>query len=183
MGGMHVRTVALVGALALTLGWALGSFVQPDQREGAAEGRASTGPRPLGTAPSANVAPLTEQLRLKLEQKPRAPRPDRNPFAFGGRRAAPPVTRRVDTPEASDSVLPEPPPEPVRPGAALQLAGMASTDGPNGPTWTAMVHDGRGLLYVQQGDPLPGGFTVVDIQESSVTIRDTVGGERTLRLR
>jgi hypothetical protein len=46
-----------------------------------------------------------------------------------------------------------------------------------------MVHDGRGLLYVQQGDPLPGGFTVVDIQESSVTIRDTVGGERTLRLR
>jgi hypothetical protein len=92
------------------------------------------------------------------------------------------VTRRVETAEAPVDIVPEAPPEPVEPGAAFRLAGMASTDGPNGPAWTAMVHDGRGLLYVQRGDALPGGFTVVDIQESSVTIRDTSGGERTLRL-
>jgi hypothetical protein len=37
-------------------------------------------------------------------------------------------------------------------------------------------------LYVQKGDRLPGGFEVVDIHESSVTLRDGAGGERTLRL-
>ena len=178
---MRVRTVALVGALGLTLGWGLSSYVQPGQEEGP-RGGASTGPRPLGTGPPANVATLTEQLRLKLEQKPRAPRPDRNPFAFGSRRGSPAVTRRVDTPETPAESVAEPAPEPVRPGAAFRLSGMASTDGPSGPTWTAMVHDGRGLHYVQQGDTLPGGFTVVEIQESSITIRDTSGGERTLRL-
>ena len=46
-----------------------------------------------------------------------------------------------------------------------------------------MVHDGRGLLYVQKGDTLPGGFEAVDLQESSITLRDSAGGERTLRLR
>jgi hypothetical protein len=59
---------------------------------------------------------------------------------------------------------------------------MASTQGADGPMWTAMIHDGRSLLYVQRGDSLPGGFAVIDIQETFVTLRDTAGGERTLSL-
>lgn len=183
MGGMQLRTVALVGGLGLTLGLALGGRL-PGQAPDPVQGRASTGPRPLGTVPPANVAPLTEQLRLRLEQQPRAPRPDRNPFAFGGRRAAPPITsspaRSAETPAIA------PPPvsvEPPRPGAEFRLTGMASTQAADGLVWTAMVHDGQSLLYVQRGDALPGGFEVVDIQETSITLRDATGSERTLRLR
>lgn len=183
MGAMQVRTLALVGALSLALGWALGGRLQPSQSGERAEGRASSGPRPLGTAPSADVAPLTEQLRLRLEQKPRAPRPDRNPFAFGARRPAAPAVTRTDPAAAPVEAGTEPRPEPPEPGAEFRLAGMASTEGANGPVWTAMVHDGRGLLYVQRGDTLPGGFEVVDVQESAITLRDSAGGERTLRLR
>jgi hypothetical protein len=46
-----------------------------------------------------------------------------------------------------------------------------------------MVHDGRALLFVRRGDTLAGGFEVVDVQESGITLRDAAGGERTLRLR
>ena len=183
MGGMQLRTVALVGGLGLTLGLAVGGRL-PGQSPVAAPGRASTGARPLGTELPAHAAPLTEQLRLRLEQKPPAPRSDRNPFAFGSRRPAPAVG-----PSASPSAAPAPieplpaPVEPPPPGSEFRLAGMASTQGPDGLVWTAMVHDGHGLLYVQRGDALPGGFEVVDLQETSITLRDTSGGERTLRLR
>lgn len=180
---MQLRTVALVGGLGLTLGLAVGGRL-PGQSSDAAQGRGSTGPRPLAVTPPANVAPLTEQLRLRLEQKPPAPRSARNPFAFGVRRPA--ATPGVS---ASPSVTPapsEPPPAPVeppRPGSEFRLTGMASTQGSDGLVWTAMVHDGQGLLYVQRGDALPGGFEVVDVQETSITLRDTAGGERTLHLR
>jgi hypothetical protein len=92
---------------------------------------------------------------------------------------------RGKAPAAAPLDVPAPPapPEPPRPGAAFRLAGMASTQGPDGLVLTAMVHDGQGLLYVRRGDALPGGFEVVDIQEASITLRDSAGGERTLRLR
>jgi hypothetical protein len=183
MGAMPVRTLVLVGTLGLAMGWALGGRLQPSQPDGAAEGGRSSGPRPLGTAPPADAAPFTEQLRLKLEQKPRAPRPDRNPFTFAARRPAAPAARSTAAAPDSVDAVAEPPPDPPKPGAEFRLAGMASTEGADGTVWTAMVHDGRGLLYVQKGDALPGGFEVVDLQESSITLRDSAGGERTLRLR
>jgi acyl dehydratase len=63
------------------------------------------------------------------------------------------------------------------------LAGMASN--PLGDTveYTAIISDGAGLHFVKPGDTLPGGYTVVDVQETMVTLRDESGGERTLRLR
>jgi hypothetical protein len=60
---------------------------------------------------------------------------------------------------------------------------MATREGPDGPEFTAMVHDGRTLVFVRRGDTLSGGFEVVDVQESAITLRDAAGGERTLRLR
>jgi hypothetical protein len=59
---------------------------------------------------------------------------------------------------------------------------MAANAGPDGPDYTAILHDGRDLVFVKRGDTLPGGFVVVDVQESTVTLRDGSGGERTLRL-
>ena len=95
MGGMQLRTVALVGALGLASGWALGGRMQPSQ---AGDG-AGTLNRPASARyrPGEGRRALTEQLRLRLEQKPRAPRPDRNPFTFGGRRTTSAMTRKRGT--------------------------------------------------------------------------------------
>ena len=60
---------------------------------------------------------------------------------------------------------------------------MATNEGPDGPEFTAIVHDGSGLLFVKRGDTLPGGLEVVDVQESGLTLRDASGSERSLRLR
>jgi len=183
MGGMQVRTAALIGLLGLGLGWALGGGLQTSPGTDARQGRGSSGPRPLGVPQTAEISPLTEQLRLKLDKQPRAPRPARNPFVFGGRRAPAALTPQTREDRAARESVAEAVVEPPRPGAQLRLTGMATAKGVDGPELTAMVHDGQSLLFVKRGDTLPGGFEVVDIQESSVTLRDSTGGERTLRLR
>ena len=77
----------------------------------------------------------------------------------------------------------EPPPSASAEAPDLRLTGMASTAVNGGVEWTALINDGQSLLFAKLGDRLPGGFEVVDIQESAVTIRDTAGAERVLRLR
>ena len=72
---------------------------------------------------------------------------------------------------------------PVRPAAAFTLSGIATNAGPDGPAFTAIISGGQGLLFVKLGDELPGGYVVVDLQETTVTLKDASGGERTLRLR
>jgi hypothetical protein len=184
MVGMQARTAALIGLLGLGVGWALGGGLQSSPGTEARQGRASAGPRPLGVPPTAGPSPLTEQLRLKMDKQPRAPRPARNPFVFGSRRAPAaspsPRAREDRTPQVSvsDTVV-----EPPGAGAEFRLTGMATAQGADGPERTALVHDGRSLLFVKRGDTLPGGFEVVDVQESTVTLRDSTGSERTLLLR
>lgn len=180
---MQLQTVALVGGLGLSLGVALAGRLQPAQSpdNGTGAPRSST-VLPLGVSAP---APLTEQLRLKLQQKPPAPRPDRNPFTFSARATRPPATAGHST-SASSPVEAAPVPMPVEPprrGDQYRLSGMAASESPAGTVWTAMVHDGQGLLYLQRGDRLPDGFEVVDIQETWLMLRDADGTERTLRLR
>lgn len=178
---MQLQTVALVGGLGLSLGVALVGRLQPSQTVETRSGPRTSDARPLGTEPG---APLTEQLRLKLQQKPPAPRPDRNPFTFSARATRPPLSLGRGAPMAAPmEETPAPVPvEPPRPGDQYRLSGMAATQAPGGVVWTAMVHDGQGLLYVQRGDRLPDGFEVVDVQETWLMLRDPGGSERTLRL-
>jgi hypothetical protein len=185
MGGMQLRTAALVGVLGLGLGWAVGSRMPAGGPAGTQQGRGTAGPRPLGVGQGVPAQPLTEQLRLKLERQPKAPHPSRNPFVFGARPSAAPAPRAAAaaTVPGTGTAAAANDPEPPRPGSEFRLTGMASSQGPDGPEFTAMVHDGRSLLFVKRGDTLPGGFAVVDLQESSVTLRDAGGSERTLRLR
>ncbi len=182
---MRWQTVAVVGVLSLSVGWLLGGQYPVVGRPAfTAPGPASSAPRPLGVAPSVNLAPAAAQARAPRSQAG-APRPMRNPFAF----ARPSVTAGR---AAAAAAVPEPEPDVASAdpaevvsgdqGPLLRLAGMAQTETPNGPELTAMVHDGQGLQYVRLGDALPGGYTVVDVQETAVTIRDGSGGERTLRL-
>jgi hypothetical protein len=182
MSAMHPRTVALIGALTLAAGWALGGRFgtpSPGDRPG---GAVSRGPRPLGLEQAMPTGPFTERLRQKLEQQPKGPRSSRNPFSFGARRGSVPDAGRP----APAPALEDPPVEPAAPppaGPMLSLSGMASNPSGDGIEYTAIVSDGAGLHFVKQGDTLPGGYTVVDVQETMITLRDESGGERTLRLR
>ena len=180
MGGMQWRTVVLVGAVSLALGWAIGGGLasQPSGNQAGSSGR---GPRPLGVEQARETAPLTRQLRLKLDQQPARPQPARNPFVLGARApAAAPAGRPASAPDPVDPNDDVPPPPP---GPTFTLSGMASSAGPDGPIFTAIITTGQGLLFVKAGDELPGGYVVADLQEAMVTLRDSSGGERTLRLR
>lgn len=179
MGGMQPRTVALVGLLSLSLGWALGGRTPFTTAGDNQAGRGSSGPRPLGVPPGVSFSP-PEPLKLPPPTAGRAPRPERNPFSFGERRAAP-AARRELSEAASVSSAPLPAPE-APPAPVLRLTGMATTAGPDGPEFTAMINDGQALVFVKRGEGIAG-FTVVDVQETSVTLRDGAGAERTLRLR
>lgn len=181
MNAMQPRTVALVASLTIGAGWALGGRFGTgtgDRRAGAPE---SSGPRPLGVERSAPPAAFTERLHLKLEQLPPPSRATRNPFVFGASRG--PVTgtlaRGAPAPDepSPDGVVPAPP----RP--TLMLSGMAATRQGDALEYTAIVSDGAGLHFVKRGDPLPGGYTVIAVDETTVTLRDSSGSERTLRLR
>jgi hypothetical protein len=169
---MRPRTVALVATMSLALGWLASSMVSPAAP--AAQPGASRGPRPIGvTEPP---APYTEQLRKKLEAKPRSPSPQRNLFVFGGRRA--PAPRRVD---------PDPPPAPFVPRApavpTFSLTGVASSVVDGQTVHTAIIKSDGGLQFVKAGDQLPGGYKVTRVEEGYALIMNAAGVEQTIRLR
>jgi len=183
MGDMQWRTVALVGALSLALGWALGGGIA-SRPPGGASGSQSRGPRALGVEQTREAAPLTQQLRLKLDRQPARPQPSRNPFVFGSRSPSAASSRSSSTPAGETPAVPvddvpAPPPVPV-----FVLSGIATTAGADAPEFTAIISGGgQGLVFAKRGDELPGGYVVADVQETMVTLRDSSGGERTLRLR
>jgi len=184
MAGMHPRTVALVVALSLATGWALGGRYA-GQAPGAGTGVPSRGPRPLGVETPRATTPLTEQLRRKLDRQPVAPQPSRNPFVFGGRPAAPGARAA----RGGVAVAPEPAvpvdAAPTRPALPVfTLAGIAAskTTGGGGVEYTAILSGTYGLVFAHAGDTLPGGFAVVDVRETMVTLRDGLGEARTLHL-
>ncbi len=179
MSGMNLRTVALVGTLSLAAGWMAGSqTAQPSVPSGAG---VSSGPRPLGVE-SSPVAPLTRDLRLRLDQLPNPPQPGRNPFRF---RPAAPFSGRAhaaDSGPAGDADAVETAPEAEAVSFSLTLAGIATEQADEGPRHTAMVSDGTSLLFILPGDTVPGGYVAVAVGETSLTLRDAAGGERILRL-
>jgi hypothetical protein len=182
MKRMHPRTVALVGALTLATGWALGGRFGTPWQADQPGGAASRGARPLGVEGPVFTGPLTERLRQKLDQQSRSPRSTRNPFAFGARPGrGPAVERPAPLPSQQDEPVADTASPPA--GPVFTLSGMASSLQGDAIEYTAIVSDGAGLHFVKRGDTLPGGYTVVDVQETMLTLRDESGGERSLKLR
>ncbi|MCC7031808.1 MAG: hypothetical protein IT179_03135 [Acidobacteria bacterium] len=180
---MQPRTVALVASLTLGAGWVLGGRFGPGAGQAPAGGVVSPGPRPLGVEQAMPSRAFTDRLHRKLEHLPAPPRATRNPFVFGALR--PQVAGARGTPAAAsapdESSAADVPPAP--PGPAFRLSGMAASQQGDAVEYTAIISDGAGLHFVKRGAPLPGGYTVADVQETTVTLRDASGGERTLRLR
>jgi hypothetical protein len=171
------RSVGLIAIAALGIGW-YGSSVTYDRT--AQQSRASGGIRALGSSPAA--VPRAEKLRERLVEPP-LPERGRNPFVYGARVAATPLQRgdrsnrpaAVDPPPAIAAV--EAPALPV-----FRLSGIATDVKDGATTLTAIVIDNGSMVFVKAGDKLSNGYSVVSVDEMSVTLIDSSGVTQTIRL-
>jgi len=161
---------------ALLSGWMGASLTQPPAPAQSAQ---SGGPRPIGTSGPSFVQPA-ERLRERMVAPPQ-PERGRNPFAYGPRvpshrSASDHEARAVEVP-APAPFVPPPPPMPV-----FKLSGIASNADGGVPVLTAIVNDNGALVFVKSGDRLSHGYTVVRVEEMSVTLADAQGITQTIKL-
>ena len=171
---MPPRTVALLGAFCLTTGWLLASMLAPPvARVQVLPERATV--RPPGDAETRT--PSVEQLHLRLRQTPQPPTPRRNPFEFG--------TRQRVSGTATQAYVAPPVQLPVAPpvvGPMFSLSGIGVSATPAGVVYTAVLSDGNTVHLVKTGDTI-GGYTAIDVTESSLTLADSAGSRYLLRLK
>ena len=169
---MPPRTVAVVGAVCLTVGWLLASTLAPPVAS-----LQSLPQRQPKTTPVAEETAFTGRLQLKMEHTPVPPSPRRNPFVFGRRAridAATPPPAAASS--ATDATLPPSIPVPV--GPVFTLAGI----GVSGEIRTAILTDGQEVHLMKVGERL-GGYDIVEITDNSVTLAEASGMRWLLRLR
>jgi hypothetical protein len=173
------RTVLLIGALSLSVGWLAGSTTS-SQNQGSGAARQPSRPYPIGTPP--NAAPFTRRLRERLDTQPaRVPSGGRNPFVFSARRA--PALRSMAEPVAMAPAPAPPAPEAYTPPAPqIKLSGIAASQEGGVAVLTAIINDGGTLAFVKTGDKLPSGATVIKVDETGVVIMDAAGITQTLKL-
>jgi hypothetical protein len=158
---MQPRNVAFVGAICVTIGWLLASTLTPP----VARVQSRPPERVIATDALQEVK-FDAQIQLRQRDVP-PPQGRRNPFLFA-------TTTRA--------VMPEPTPGSSRETASIEttplraappylLSGIAIT----GDAHTAVLTTGNDVHMVKVNDSI-GGYTVVEITETSVTlVRD---GER-----
>ena len=132
----------------------------------------SSPPPPAVSAPAAQ---FTYQLRERL-RVPVTPERGRNPFVYGARHSSAAVRREEP---AEVQVVPAPP-EP--PAPIFRLSGIAASQQDGGTVLTAIVNDNGAVVLVKGGDKLSNGYSVVRVDEMSITIVDATGITQTLRL-
>ena len=164
----------LVATVAAT-GWLLtnsGTQQAPDLRA-----TQSSVARPT----SVNAIPdfgFAEKLHERMQVAP-APARGRNPFAYGSRHVAPPPREAVAeaAPPAMAIPMPIEPPAPV-----FKLSGIAASQVNDATVLTAIIIDNGRLVLAKAGDKLSNGYSVVSVEEMSVTLIDSTGVTQTLRL-
>ena len=171
------RSVGLMVAAALATGWFGASITQRPASEQLS--RPSGGPRPLGAAAP---MPRAENLRQRLSEPP-MPGRGRNPFVFGSR----PTVRSGAFRDRGASGIPETPPPPVYvppapPLPVFKLSGIASNAEGGATVLTAILNDNGAMVFVKAGDRLSNGYSVVRVDETSVTLVDATGITQTIRL-
>jgi hypothetical protein len=169
------RSVILIVSTAVAAGWLGASLTQPP---------------PPAQAPARSIAvkrggdarpvPRAEALREALAQQPPLPSRGRNPFVYGARTA--PVIRDHQQ-HGDEGVMPAAPLVPVAPPAPVfKLSGIASNTENGVAVLTGIVIDNGSMVFVKTGDKLSNGYSVVRIDDTSVTIVDASGVTQTLRL-
>lgn len=168
------RSIGLLVATALAAGWLGASLTQPAppaQSASVAPARRPAAPRPV---------PRADKLRELLASPP-LPSRGRNPFVYGPRTAP---AARDHQQHGNEIVAPaQPPAMPAEPPAPIfKLSGIASDNENGTPVLTAIVIDNGAMVFVKTGDKLSNGYSVVRVDELSVTIVDAAGITQTLRL-
>lgn len=129
-------------------------------------------PTDSDSVPPAN---FTNVLRERMRE-PVEPQRGRNPFTFGSRSVrrdeAPP--QRESQPAISVPV--------ERPLPVFKLSGIAASRENDAIVLTAIVIDNGVMVFAKTGDKLSNGYSVVRVEESSITLVDAEGVTQTLRL-
>jgi hypothetical protein len=173
---VSTRTVVMVAALALLAGWFGASVTQNVSRGQAAP--VSRTVKPIGT--TAVTPPTAEKLRERKSDTP-VPQRGRNPFVYGSRLPRPSTVR--DREPGERAVAMEPVDTPVMPPAPLfRLAGIASDVKDGVTVLTAILNDNGSIVFVKGGEKLSNGYSVVRVEELSVTLIDAQGVTQTIKL-
>jgi hypothetical protein len=170
---MNTRTsLALFAATALATRLLGGLSMQEPS-----EVRQADRPTSVPAAPPtpSNEFAYTDALRERLKVPP--PERGRNPFAYGTRHSTASSPASVDpAPEPMPAPLPAPAFTP------LKLTGIASDQKDGARILTAILNEHGSIVLVKDGDRLSSGYTVVKVDEMSVTLADANGVTMTLRL-
>jgi hypothetical protein len=168
---LTARSVGVMVLAALAAGW-LGASLT---RESAP---AQTSRSVTATRADPMPVPHAERLRERMAEPP-LPSRGRNPFVYGARTA----TIRDHQRHGDESVAPAPPPVPLAPPVPIfKLSGIASNTENGVVVLTAIVIDNGSMVFAKAGDKLSNGYTVVRIDEQSLTLVDASGVTQTLRL-
>ncbi len=169
------RLVGLMVAVSLAVGW-MGSSMT--QSPAPAQSSNAGAVRPLGGQPT--VAPRAEALRQRLSEPP-LPSRGRNPFVFSTRAPRPGGVRERE-PEAAPAPAILASMQMAAPLPVFRLSGVASTVQDGVAVLTAILNDNGAMVFAKAGDKLSRGYTVVRVEEMSVTLSDADGVTQTIRL-
>lgn len=174
---MTAKALGLIVASALLGGWLLDTASQEPSARTAPAAAQRRGARPLGAGNSTST-PLAEHWRERLNKQPATPARGRNPFVYGARSApSRGSSRQAEAVEPEVETRPAPPPVPM-----FKLSGIAANTDNGVTVLTAIVIDNGVLVFAKAGDKLSRGYTVVRVDETSVTLADADGVTETLRL-
>jgi len=168
------RSVGLMVAAAVASGWLGASVTQSPAAEQSS--RVASGPRPLG---SPAPMPRAENLRERLSEPP-LPSRGRNPFVFGARVPRSTTSRDRSEPPTDTPAMPVAEALPAMP--VFTLSGIASNAEAGVTVLTAILNDNGAMVFAKPGDKLSNGYSVVRVEETSVTLIDAAGITQTIRL-
>ena len=171
---MSPTSVGRFIATAVATGWLITSSVKQDVPD--ANVSRTSGARPTA-AEAMPPARFTEKLHDRLRHTP-VPERGRNPFAYGARQSA---LRQAD-PAAVESAAMTPPPAVEPPQPVFRLSGIAASQQDGIAVLTAIVIDNGVMVFAKAGDKLSNGYSVVRVEEGSITLVDANGVTQTLRL-
>ena len=160
-------------ATAVATGWLITSSVKQDAPD--AQNSRASGGRPTA-AETMPPAKFTEKLHDRLRHTA-VPERGRNPFLYGARPVAPRREDAIAPPAMTAAPVVVEPPVPL-----FKLSGIAVSQKDGATVLTAIVIDNGVMVFARAGDTLSNGYSVVRVDEMSITLADATGETQTLRL-